>query len=776
MLRLKNIKKSYKTGNFTQVALDNVSLNFKKNEFVSILGPSGSGKTTLLNIIGGLDRYDSGDLVIKGKSTKKFKDKDFDSYRNKSVGFIFQNYNLISHIDILSNVEMGMTLSGKRRKQRRQKAKELLKSVGLADHIHKKPNQLSGGQMQRVAIARALANDPEIILADEPTGALDSKTSVQIMQLIKQISENKLVIMVTHNNELAKQYSDRIILMKDGKVIGDTTYNQEENIQEEYKLKKTKMSFLTALYLSLNNIRTKKGRTILTSFASSIGIIGISLILSLSNGFSKQIDEFERSTSDAMPVVITSAKTSASTIQSSMSSLNPNAKTNNKKFPNDEKIIIEKDDEEDGYNNINDEFMNHIRNIDKNYISSIGLNYATKLNLIQKMDDKYYGVEEEQTALGVPKLSMMPFPFKNFDNGETSEVITNYYDVLKGRLPNDKTEIVVEIDKTNTISNSLKKALGISKDDITFDDILNSNIKLVYNNDLYNETLGYYFAKPIDKNLYDNQNNLTLKVVGIIRAKESKENVLQSMSGIYYTNELLDHIMNVNNESKVVKKQEEVGYNVLSGLKFENNSKGEREKQTILAYLGKKSTPTNINLYPKNFDKKDSIIKYIEKYNKNKPTKDKIAYLDQAKLITSVTDGIMTGITTVLIAFSSISLIVSSIMIGIITYISVLERVKEIGILRSLGARKKDIRRVFNAETFIIGLASGAIGILISRLLLFPINSILKNITKLDNVAIMNIKYAVILVIISILLTLIGGAIPSNIASKKDPVESLRTE
>ena len=776
MLQLKNIKKSYKTANFTQVALDNVSLNFKRHEFVSILGPSGSGKTTLLNIIGGLDRYDSGDLIIKGKSTKKFKDKDFDSYRNKSVGFIFQNYNLISHIDILSNVEMGMTLSGKRRKLRRKKAKELLEMVGLKDHIHKKPNQLSGGQMQRVAIARALANDPEIILADEPTGALDSKTSEQIMKLIKEISKDKLVIMVTHNNELAKAYSDRIILMKDGNVVGDTSYNTEEELTEEYKLKRTKMSFFTALYLSLNNIRTKKGRTILTSFASSIGIIGISLILSLSNGFTKQIDKFERDTSDAMPVVITSAKTSSETIQSSMSSLNPNAKTDKEKFPKNEKIEVEKDDEENGYNNINDEFMNHIRNINKNNISSIGLNYATKLNLIQKDNDKYYTVEPAETSLGVPTLSMTPLPFKNFNNNETSEIITNYYDVLKGRMPLSKDEIVVEIDKTNTITSPLKKALGLNKDDITFDDILNSTMKLVYNDDLYNEYDGYFIQKTIDQTLYDNSNNLTLKVVGIIRAKESKENVLQSTSGIYYTNELLDYVMQINNESKIVKKQDEVDYNVLSGLKFEKTSKGEREKKTLLSYLGKKSNPTNINLYPKNFDKKDNIIKYIEKYNKTKEEKDKIAYLDQAKLITSVTGGIMTGITTVLVAFSSISLIVSSIMIGIITYISVLERIKEIGILRSLGARKKDIRRVFSAETFIIGLFSGTLGIFISWLLLFPINNILKDITKLDNVAVMDINYAIILVTISIVLTLIGGAIPSRIASKKDPVESLRVE
>ena len=772
MLKLKNIKKSYKTSGFTQVALNDVSLDFKKQEFVSILGPSGSGKTTLLNIIGGLDRYDSGDLIIKGKSTKKFKDKDFDSYRNKSVGFIFQNYNLISHIDILSNVEMGMTLSGKRRKIRKKKAIELLEKVGLKDHIHKKPNQLSGGQMQRVAIARALANNPEIILADEPTGALDSVTSEQIMQLIKEISKDKLVIMVTHNNELAKKYSDRIIYMKDGRVE-ENSYENDEELIEEYKLKKTKMSFFTALYLSLNNIRTKKGRTLLTSFASSIGIIGISLILSLSNGFTKQIDKFERDTSDAMPLIISYNKMSAESIQSEVSSLNPSAKTDKEKYSKKEQVTTEKEDEEQKYNNINDEFMNYIKNINDKNLSSIGLKYSTNLNLIQHRENEYYKVEDEKT---LNSFSLMSIPFKNFNNNETSEIITNYYDVLKGKLPTNYDEIIIEIDKTNTINDSLKKALGINKDIISFDDILNSEIKLVYNDDYYSEFEGYYISKAVDKNMYENSNNLTLKVVGIIRGKKSKDSVLTSSSGIYYTNDLSLHIMEKNNESKIVKKQEESDYNVLTGVKFEKNAKGEREKRTILEYLGKKSNPNTINLYPKNFDKKDNIIKYIKKYNKTKEEKDKIAYFDQAKLITNISGGIMSGITTVLVAFSSISLIVSSIMIGIITYISVLERVKEIGILRSLGARKKDIRRVFNAETFIVGLTSGLLGILISRLLLYPINNILKSVTKLENVAVMNYKYAIILVTISILLTLIGGAIPSNIASKKDPVESLRSE
>ena len=769
MLQIKNIFKSYTTGNFKQVALNDVSLNFKKHEFVSILGPSGSGKTTLLNIIGGLDKYDDGDILIKGRSTKKFKDKDFDSYRNKSVGFIFQNYNLISHIDILSNVEMGMTLSGKSIRKRKKVAKELLEKVGLIDHIHKKPNQLSGGQMQRVAIARALANDPEIILADEPTGALDSKTSKQIMNLIKEISKDKLVIMVTHNEELAKEYSDRIITMKDGMVINDTNAEEEIGEKEEYRLKKTKMSFFTALYLSLNNIKTKKGRTILTAFASSIGIIGISLILSLSNGFSKQIDNFERNTSDAMPVIISSLKQSAETIESKMT-----VKDDDLKYPSKKEITIKKEEESSTYNDINDEFINHIKNINKDYISSISFKYNTNINMIQKQNDNYFLLSslEDNSKYFKKSLDITPLPFKSFSDKSISEIITNYYDVLEGRLPNNYDEIILEVNASNKIDEVYKKALGLQNDTISFTDVLNSTIKVVLNDDYYNEFNNNYVPNKIDNIMYDNQNNITLKVVGIIRVKEEKDNVVSSSSAIYYTDDLINYIVDKNKNSKIVLSQKNSDYNVLTHQKLETD----KDKKDILSYLGDISNPSNIYLYPKDFDSKDKIVDYIEEYNKGKEEKSKIAYLDQAKLITSISGGIMSGITAVLVAFSSISLIVSSIMIGIITYISVLERVKEIGILRSLGARKKDIRRVFNAETFIIGLASGLLGILISRLLLIPINSLLKSITDLDNVAVMDYGYALILITISIVLTLIGGAIPSKIASNKNPVESLRTE
>ena len=775
MLELKNIKKSFKTGTFVQNALNEVNIKFNKKEFVTILGPSGSGKTTLLNIIGGLDRYDSGDLIIKGKSTKKFKDKDWDSYRNNSVGFIFQNYNLISHIDILSNVEMGMTLSGKSIRYRKKKALEMLKKVGLEKHIHKKPNQLSGGQMQRVAIARALANDPEIILADEPTGALDSKTSIQIMELIKEISKDKLVIMVTHNDELSKIYSDRVITMKDGIIISDSNKENIDNEKEVYKLTKTKMSFLTALYLSINNIKTKKGRTILTSFASSIGIIGISLILALSNGFSKQIDKFERSTSDAMPIVISSQKIDNKTVKNEISSGMSNSK---KDFSKSKSIEVKKEDSASNYNNITDEYMNYIKNINNNYISSVSLIYNTNLNLIQKQDNNYYSlnsIKQNQNNL-IKTFDIQALPYKGFNNNEISDIITNYYDVLYGRLPAERDEIVIEVDTNNSINNSMAKALGLNEDNISFEDMMNSSIKLVFNNDYYKNYGDYFIPKEINGELYNNENNLTLNVVGIIRVKKEKSNIVNSSNSIYYNNSLIDYVIEKNNESDIVKKADESKYNVLTGEPFDDSDNGKRNKDLLLSMLGKKTTPSIIYLYPKDFDNKDKITSYLDKYNKTKEEKDKVTYLDQAKLITNVSGGIMKGITSVLVAFSSISLIVSSIMIGIITYISVLERVKEIGILRSLGARKKDIRRVFNAETFIIGLTSGLLGIIISKLLLIPINIVLKNLTNLENVAIMNIKYSVLLITISVILTIMGGSIPSKIASKKDPVESLRSE
>ena len=777
MLELKNIKKSYKTGDFVQHALKGVDLSFRKNEFVAILGPSGSGKTTLLNIIGGLDRYDSGDLIINNRSTKKFKDKNWDSYRNNCVGFIFQSYNLIGHISVLKNVEMSITLSGYSKSRRKNMAIKALEKVGLKDHIHKKPNQLSGGQMQRVAIARALVNNPDIILADEPTGALDTKTSKQIMELIKEVASDKLVIMVTHNPDLAKEYATRVIEFKDGEIISDSNPIKEDKKDgENINIKKTKMSYLSAIGLSFNNLRTKKGRTILTAFASSIGIIGISLILSLSNGFQKQIDQFERDTSDAMPVIVSSTKVSTEKITDAMTSMS--TKTD---FKNGDDLVITKKEEKSKYNNLDDNFINYLKEMNQDYLSSLNISYYVNVNMIQTDGDSYYALDslEKKSVMSMisSSINKMSIPYKNFENHEISNILTEYYDLVAGKLPTSKEEIVLEIKGDNSVNDIFAKALNITESDKKVEDLLNKTIKVVLNNDYYTNYGNYFIPKKVDEELYNNENNIELKVVGVIKVKESKKNVVTPNNGIYYTDALQQYLLDVNDESDIVVKQAEADYNVMTQEKFDlSTEEGQKTKEQLLGYLGKKVSPSIIYLYPKDFKSKDKITAYLDKYNKGKSDDDKIDYLDQADLITSISSGIMDGITAVLIAFSSISLIVSSIMIGIITYISVLERTKEIGILRSLGARKKDIRRVFNAETFIIGLSSGLLGILIARLLLIPINILLKNITDLDNVAVMDIWHSIILIAISVTLTLIGGFIPSNIASKKDPVEALRTE
>ena len=777
MLELKNIKKSYKTGDFIQHALKGVDLSFRKNEFVAILGPSGSGKTTLLNIIGGLDRYDSGDLIINNRSTKKFKDKNWDAYRNNCIGFIFQSYNLIGHISVLKNVEMSITLSGYSKSRRKNMAIKALEKVGLKDHIHKRPNQLSGGQMQRVAIARALVNNPDIILADEPTGALDTKTSKQIMELIKEVASDKLVIMVTHNPELANKYANRIIEFKDGEVISDSNpVKDSDKDTESISIKKTKMSYWNAIGLSFNNLRTKKGRTLLTAFASSIGIIGISLILSLSNGFQKQIDKFERDTSDAMPVVVSSTKVSTEIIANSLDSVS--AKT---EFKKNNDLVLATKEEKSKYNNLSEDFINYLKDMKQDYLSSLNVQYLANLNLIQTDGESYYSLDslEKETVMSRlnPSIKKQIIPYKNFENNEISNILTGYYDIVAGRLPESKDEILVEVKTDNSVTEEFSKALNITSEDKKIENLLNKTIKLVLNNDYYNNYGNYFIPNKIDSDLYNNENNLELKVVGVIKVKEDKTNYVTSGNGIFYLSELQQYVLDVNNESDIVKKQSEVDYNVMTQEPFDlSTEEGNKTKEQILGYLGAKTSPSVIYLYPKDFDNKDNITNYLDKYNKGKSDNDKIDYLDQADLITSMSSGIMDGITAVLIAFSSISLIVSSIMIGIITYISVLERTKEIGILRSLGARKKDIRRVFNAETFIIGLTSGLLGILISRLSLIPINILLKNLTDLDNVAVMDVWYSIILIVISITLTLIGGFIPSNIASKKDPVEALRTE
>lgn len=758
MLKLKNIKKDYKTGDFIQHALKNISVSFRKNEFVAILGPSGSGKTTLLNIIGGLDRYDSGDLIIDGKSTKSFKDKDWDAYRNHAVGFIFQSYNLISHISVLENVEMGMTLSGVSSAERRRKALELLEKVGLKDHAHKKPNQLSGGQMQRVAIARALANDPKIILADEPTGALDSKTSTQIMELIKEIAKDKLVIMVTHNAELAKDYASRIVSMKDGVILDDTdSYDDENKRSGELSIKKTSMSLLSALKLSFNNIKTKKGRTALTAFASSIGIIGIALILSLSNGFNKEVEEFEENSLAQSPIII--ANESVQMDEDTLKALN---RDSDLEEYTDKDTVYTQDDLSETLihqNNITEDYVNYLEKMNKDDVAGISYMKGTNIQLIEKSDG-YNLVSIGSGGSVSTGMSMLP----------VGNIVDNNYDVIAGSL-NDEPGLILQVDSKNRVSTRILRALGFDDEETSFNDILNKEFKIPVNDEYYQKQGNYFIPVTNLERVYNSDNSITVKIKAIIRGKEDKK-VVTDTSTLYYNSSLVDEVISKNKDSEIVKAQKDADFNVLTHQAFDENT----TKENMLGYLGGDTLPVAIYIYPKDFETKDNITNYLDDYNKGKDEKDIIQYTDMAGMISSLSGNIMDAITIVLIAFSSISLIVSSIMIGIITYISVLERTKEIGILRSLGARKKDIKRVFNAETFIIGIFSGLLGVGIAYALTFPVNIIIENLSGLAGVAKLNPVHALILILVSLTLTIIGGAIPANMASKKDPVIALRTE
>ena len=769
MLKVKNVKKVYKTGEFKQEALKGVSIDFREKEFVSILGASGSGKTTLLNIIGGLDRYDSGDLIINNKSTKQFKNKDWDAYRNNCIGFIFQSYNLISHISVQANVEMGLVLSGKSKKYAHRKAKELLNKVGLKDHAHKKPNQLSGGQMQRVAIARALANDPEIILADEPTGALDSKTSVQIMKLIKEIANDKLVIMVTHNPDLAKEYSSRIIELKDGELLSDSNpIKKDENNDSEFKIKKTKMSFFNALKLSFNNIKTKKGRTFLTAFASSIGIIGIALILALSNGFKIQIDKFEKDTLSQMPIVIQQQVTMMD--DKTGKEVMDQYKVTDKSYSKSKKIHSIKDQKSITHTNKVDlDYIKYLEELDQDLIGGVSYMRTINMNLLHKNNTT------KKVEL-LPQGTFFPLP-ENFD-GTKGQVIKDNFEIVYGKMPEKYDELLLLIDINNGMDENFFKLFGFDpKKEISYDDILNQEFKIVLDNDFYTEYANQFAPALEYDHLYNNKNNITLKVTGIIRGKEGSKFAQYSGNGITYKESLIDYVLEKNKDSKIVKAQMNANYNVITGEKFDlSTTEGKMAKENTLSYVGGTTAPYVIQLYPKDFKSKDKVLKHLDKFNKGKKEEDKIIYTDMAQAISSLSGGIMDGITIVLIAFSSISLIVSSIMIGIIMYISVLERTKEIGILKALGARKKDITRVFNAETFIIGMASGLIGLLIANILCIPISSVIKKMTDLENVAKLKLAHEAILLFISVSLTLIGGFIPAKMASKKDAVIALRTE
>ena len=763
MLKLKNIKKDYKTGDFIQHALKGVDLIFRENEFVAVLGPSGSGKTTLLNIIGGLDRYDSGDLLIDGKSTKKFKDKDWDAYRNHAIGFVFQSYNLIGHISVLENVEMGMTLSGVSAAERKKRAFSLLEKVGLKEHAYKRPNQLSGGQMQRVAIARALANDPKIILADEPTGALDSKTSTQIMDLIKEISKDKLVIMVTHNAELAESYATRIVKMKDGELLSDSKPYASDESKGNLNIKKTAMSFWTALKLSFGNIRTKKGRTVLTAFASSIGIIGIALILSLSNGFNIEVENFEQDSLSQSPIIITNQ-----TVQMDEDTLNELRGGDSKtEYPTDKEIHAQNNiaDTIIHNNKITSDYIDYLEKMNKDNISGVSYVKGTSINLVSKNGDSYSLVKPNSNSLMSSTLSFEQLPSSGDDG-----IIFNNYDVLAGEVNEDEAGLVLFVNSRNEISSDILKQLGFDEN-VSFEDIINKELKVVLNKDYYTKVGDNFIVQTDLEKLYTSEDSLTVKIMAILRGKKDKE-LIATNTGLYYTKALGEKVISSNNNSEIVKEQREVNYNVLTRQSFDDTM----TKDMILGYLGADVVPTTIYIYPKDFETKDEVISYLDKYNEGKSEEDVIQYTDMAEMISTLSGNIMDAITIVLIAFSSISLVVSSIMIGIITYISVLERTKEIGILRAIGARKKDITRVFNAETFIIGIFSGILGIAIAYLLTIPTNIIIENLSGLADVAKLNPVHAFVLIIISVTLTIIGGAIPANMASRKDPVEALRTE
>uniref|UniRef100_UPI00403F84D3 ABC transporter ATP-binding protein/permease n=1 Tax=Candidatus Enterococcus willemsii TaxID=1857215 RepID=UPI00403F84D3 len=780
MLELKEIKKYYTVGSTTTKALDGVSVAFRKQEFVAILGPSGSGKTTMLNVIGGLDNYDSGDMIINGKSTKTFKDRDWDAYRNNSIGFVFQSYNLISHQGIIDNVELGMTLSGVSKAERRQKAEDALTRVGLKEHMHKKPNQLSGGQMQRVAIARALANDPDILLCDEPTGALDSETSIQIMKLIQELSKEKLVIMVTHNPELAHEYADRIIEFSDGRINHDSHPHIEGQKKDAFNLKQTKMKFTTALRLSFNNIRTKKGRTFLTSFASSIGIISIAVVLSLSTGFQKQIDKTQSETLSQFPITI-------SQVTTEQDPENFENRSTKGTFPNTKEVTakISDADRAQHTNKIDEDYLNYIQDIDPELSNNIGYTRLVNMNLLREVDGKpqmvKFSNDSEEGSQAGSMMSMMAaqtgvgvssFP-QQLDK-EKGNFLKDNYSLLEGSYPEKMTDVVLIVDNNNTTNINALKNLGFDIKDgekLPFSEIVGTKIKLAYNDAFYSELpTGNFIPNQDLQAVYDNPNNEELTVSGILRIKDSSTMDLLS-PGIAYSDALAQQVIDTNSQSAIINAQKDSNTNVMTNEALDTTA-----KDNLLTYLGGSSIPYSIMIYPNDFKSKDQVLDYLDAYNKGKDKEDQIIYSDLAGTMTQLTGGLMDAITYVLIAFAGISLVTSMIMIGIITYTSVLERTKEIGVLKALGARKKDITRVFDAEAAILGVASGTLGVAIAYLLTFPINALLYSLTELENVATLNPLHGLILIVISTVLTMIGGHIPARMAAKKDAAIALRAE
>ena len=848
MLELKKINKVYKLENFKQKALDNISINFRNCEFVSILGPSGSGKTTLLNIIGGLDNYTSGDLIINGISTKKYNDRDWDTYRNHKIGFVFQSYNLITHQTILSNVELALTLSGVKSKERKKRAKDALKKVGLIEHINKKPNQLSGGQMQRVAIARALVNNPDILLADEPTGALDSKTSVQIMNLLKEVAKDRLVIMVTHNSDLAEKYSTRIIDLKDGEIKGDTNpYNKSDENNETTKDKKTNMKFLTALSLSLNNLMTKKGRTILTAFAGSIGIIGIALILSLSSGVQNYINRVQEETLTSYPLMIEDNSvdlTSVMTEQMDKLKKDENTKQSNKIYSNnmmtDTLSIMSSKVQSNNLKSFK-EYIEKNKEINK-YTTSIDYKYNIELQLYKSdIEDKIVKVNPNTilSTMGITDMQASYFMFKDVFSEiiDNDELNNQMYEIVSGRMPKNYNEVILVVDKNNRISDYVLYALGLKdqqelKDmfekvrkgeklvttdtSYEYSELIGLKFKLLLNTDYYEKVNGLWIDKSEDEEFLREKlkDSEEITIVGIIKPNKDSAVTSSTLGGILYTDSLEKHVLKKVEDSQIIKEQKQnPEINIITGLEFSNEEFNINdlsfEQQMYLSSLNQEElaevitkykesysltyekvleklgsidldNPSGIYIYAKDFESKDAIKNIINDYNeqqrKNSKEANVINYNDVVGMLMSSVTDIVDIISYVLISFVFISLVVSSIMIGIITYISVLERTKEIGILRAIGASKKDVSRVFNAETLIIGFTSGVFGILITVLLNIPINIIIKKLTGVSNITQLPLNGAIILIMISVILTIIAGLIPAKLASKKDPVESLRSE
>ncbi len=858
MLELKQIKKDYDSGNEVVHALKGITLSFRSNEFVSILGQSGCGKTTLLNIIGGLDHYTSGELIINGKQTKEFSDRDWDEYRNHSIGFVFQSYNLIPHQNVLSNVELALTLSGVSKEERRQRAKTALEKVGLADQMYKRPSQMSGGQMQRVAIARALVNDPDILLADEPTGALDSATIVQIMELLKEIADDKLVIMVTHNPKLADAYSTRIITLLDGEVVNDSDPYEEKkdsNKLAETVKRRPSMSFATALSLSLNNLMTKKARTFLTAFAGSIGIIGIALILSLSNGVQSYIDRVERDTLSSYPITIEDSSMDMTAMMETMMGLsNEDAEHEDDRVYTKAMIkdMLETMSEKMDKNNLEafKQYAESENSALKDYAKAIEYSYDLQLNVYNENSESglvQVSPNELLDQLGFSTMNQLSEAFMGSASSsqnevwnqlpESEELRDDEYELIEGAWPSAYNEVVLAVDENREISDYALYSLGLMDQQEVIDsfqalqdggevtlskgesysveDLLGMEFKLVLNSDLYRNVNDLWINMSEDEDFLAEAvaNGETMRVVGIIAPTEGSSK--REMGGIYYTSDLVSYVIEQSENSAIVKEQKaHPDVNVFTQVEFDSQQEmdltsltpqqqmqfASMSQQELTQFMSDYSenrnatyesnliklgavdldTPSSISIYANSFEDKEMIADAIDEYNtmqkENGDEANVITYNDIVGTMMESVTTIIDMISYVLMAFVSVSLIVSSIMIGIITYISVLERTKEIGILRAIGASKKDISHVFNAEAFIIGLISGLLGILVTLLLDLPISLIVEQLTGVENIAMLPAAGGVVLVLISLILTTIAGLIPARIASKKDPVEALRSE